>query len=71
VDKGIMMKAEELRKKSAEDLDKELVELRKAQFNARMQVSTQQSNKTDQLGKLKKDIARVKTIISEKARESL
>ncbi|MBL6686002.1 MAG: 50S ribosomal protein L29 [Methylophilaceae bacterium] len=65
------MKAEELRKKSAEDLDKELVELRKAQFNARMQVSTQQSNKTDQLGKLKKDIARVKTIISEKARESL
>ncbi len=36
-----------------------------------MQVSTQQSNKTDQLGKLKKDIARVKTIISEKARESL
>ncbi len=66
-----MMKAEELRKKSAEDLDKELVELRKAQFNARMQVSTQQSNKTDQLGKLKKDIARVKTIISEKARESL
>ena len=66
-----MMKAEQLRKKSAEDLDKELVELRKAQFNARMQVSTQQSNKTDQLGKLKKDIARVKTIISEKARESL
>ena len=37
-----MMKAEELRKKSAEDLDKELIELRKAQFNARMQVSTQQ-----------------------------
>ena len=66
-----MMKAEELRKKSAEDLDKELVELRKAQFNARMQVSTQQSNKTDQLGKLKKDIARVKNIISENARESL
>ncbi|MDA0730969.1 MAG: 50S ribosomal protein L29 [Proteobacteria bacterium] len=65
------MKAEELRKKSAEDLDKELIELRKAQFNARMQVSTQQSNKTDQLGKLKKDIARVKTIISEKVKESL
>ena len=65
------MKAEELRKKSAEDLNKELIELRKAQFNARMQVSTQQSNKTDQLGKLKKDIARVKTIISEKVKESL
>ena len=44
-----MMKVEELRKKSVEDLDKELIELRKAQFTARMQVTTQQSNKTDQL----------------------
>jgi len=40
--------------------------LRKAQFNARMQISTQQSNKTDQLSKLRQDIARVKTIIAEK-----
>lgn len=66
-----MMKVEELRKKSVEDLDKELIELRKAQFTARMQVTTQQSNKTDQLGKLQKDIARVKTIKLEKVKESL
>ena len=65
------MKVEELRKKSVEDLDKELIELRKAQFTARMQVTTQQSNKTDQLGKLQKDIARVNTIKLEKVKESL
>ena len=60
------MKANDLRKKSVEDLGKELVDLRKAQFNARMQISTQQSNKTDQLSKLRQEIARVKTIIAEK-----
>ena len=60
------MKANDLRKKSVEDLGKELVDLRKAQFNARMQISTQQSNKTDQLSKLRQDIARVKTIVAEK-----
>lgn len=60
------MKANDLRKKSVEDLGKELVDLRKAQFNARIQISTQQSNKTDQLSKLRQDIARVKTIIAEK-----
>ena len=60
------MKANDLRKKSVEDLGKELVDLRKAQFNARMQISTQQSNKTDQLSKLRQDIARVKTNIAEK-----
>jgi large subunit ribosomal protein L29 len=60
------MKANDLRKKSVEDLGKELVDLRKAQFNARMKISTQQSNKTDQLSKLRQDIARVKTIIAEK-----
>jgi|TARA_B110000444_G_scaffold258341_1_gene298987 large subunit ribosomal protein L29 len=60
------MKASELRTKSMDDLGKELVELRKAQFTARMQISTQQSNKNDQLGKIQKDIARVKTILAEK-----
>ena len=63
------MKAIDLRKKSIDDLGKELVELRKAQFNSRMQISTQQSNQNDQLGKIKKDIARVKTILAEKASE--
>ncbi|MDB4832117.1 50S ribosomal protein L29 [Methylophilaceae bacterium] len=61
------MKATDLRKKSIDDLGKELVELRKSQFNSRMQISTQQSSQNDQLGKIKKDIARVKTILAEKA----
>tara|TARA_B110000003_G_C16423612_1_gene447217 strand:+ start:127 stop:321 length:195 start_codon:yes stop_codon:yes gene_type:complete len=63
------MKAIDLRKKSIDDLGKELVELRKSQFNSRMQISTQQSSQNDQLGKIKKDIARVKTILAEKASE--
>ena len=41
--KEIIMKALDLRKKKKEDLDKELIELRKAQFSTRMQISTQQS----------------------------
>lgn len=61
------MKASELRKKSVEELGKELVELRKAQFSLRMQLATQQSNNTAQLGKLRKDVARIKTILSERA----
>ncbi|EDZ64443.1 ribosomal protein L29 [beta proteobacterium KB13] len=60
------MKAVELRKKSVEDLGKELIELRKAQFNAKMQLTMQQSNKTDQISKIKKDIARVKHVMAEK-----
>ena len=61
------MKASELRAKGAEDLQKELLELRKAQFGLRMQVATQQLTNTSQLGKVRKDIARVKTIQREKA----
>ena len=63
------MKAIDLRKKSIDDLGKELVDLRKAQFKSRMQINTQQSSQNDQLGKIKKDIARVKTILAEKASE--
>lgn len=61
------MKASELRKKSVEELGKELVELRKAQFSLRMQLATHQSSNTAQLGKLRKDVARIKTILSERA----
>jgi len=63
------MKTIDLRKKSSDDLNKELVEIRKAQFSARMQISTQQSNKTDQLKKFQKDIARIKTILTEKLKQ--
>lgn len=61
------MKASDLRQKSDADLAKELLELRKAQFSARMQLATQQLNNTSQLGKVRKDIARIKTIQREKA----
>ena len=61
------MKASELRQKNVAELDKELLDLRKAQFSLRMQVATQQLNNTSQLGKVRKDIARIKTIQREKA----
>lgn len=61
------MKAKELREKSEADLSKELLELRKAQFGLRMQVATQQLSNTSQIGRVRKDIARVKTVQREKA----
>ena len=61
------MKAKELRAKNAADLNKELLELRKAQFSMRMQIATQQLQNTSQIGKVRKDIARVKTLLREKA----
>ena len=61
------MKVKELRAKDSAELNKELLELRKAQFSMRMQVATQQLQNTSQLGKVRKDIARVKTLLREKA----
>lgn len=61
------MKASELKDKSQADLDKELTELLKAQFSMRMQLATQQLTNTSQLGKVRKDIARVRTVMTEKA----
>jgi large subunit ribosomal protein L29 len=61
------MKANELRTKNDADLGKELLDLRKAQFSLRMQLATQQLNSTSQLGKLRKDIARIKTIQHERS----
>jgi large subunit ribosomal protein L29 len=62
-----MMNAKELNGKSADELNKELESLLRAHFALRMQVATQQSNKTADLGKIKRDIARVKTVMSQKA----
>jgi len=64
------MKTSELRAKSPADLNKELGELLKAQFSLRMQVATQQLSNTSQIGKVRRDIARVKTILREKARQA-
>ena len=61
------MKASELRQKSAEELNKELLELLKAQFSLRMQHAAQQLANHSQLGKVRRDIARVRTLLREKA----
>lgn len=61
------MKASELRSKDAAELSKELKSLLKAQFNLRMQRATQQLSNTSQIGKVRRDIARVRTIMAEKA----
>jgi large subunit ribosomal protein L29 len=60
------MKPTELRQKNDADLGKELLDLRKAQFSLRMQLSTQQLSNTSQIAKLRKDIARIKTIQHER-----
>lgn len=62
------MKASELRAKSTDEMKQELQALLKAQFGLRMQIATQQSTKTDQLKKVRRDIARVRTLLTEKAR---
>jgi large subunit ribosomal protein L29 len=64
-----MMKAADLRAKSVDELNAELVELRRAQFSLRMQLATQQLTKVDQLGKVRKDVARVKFVLAEKAKQ--
>jgi large subunit ribosomal protein L29 len=68
--KVLIMKASELRNKSVDDLQTELSALLKAQFGLRMQIATQQSTKTDQLKKMRRDIARVRTLMTEKARQA-
>ena len=61
------MKPSELRAKTPDELTKELNELMKAQFGLRMQLATQQLSNTSQKRKLRKDIARVRTVLREKA----
>ncbi len=61
------MKASELRAKDLGELDKELLELLKAQFSLRMQHATQQLGDTGQLRMVRRDIARVRTLMREKA----
>jgi large subunit ribosomal protein L29 len=60
------MKATELRGKDQDALQKELNELLKAQFGMRMQIATQQLSNTAQLKKVRRDIARVKTVMNSK-----
>lgn len=64
------MKVSELRQKSAEELNATLVELGREQFNLRMQKNTGQLEKSDQVRKVRRNIARVKTVVNEMARQS-
>ena len=61
------MKASELRDKFVEDLNKQLLTLREEQFKLRMQKSTGQLGQTHLLQQNQRDIARVKTVLGEKA----
>ena len=60
------MKANEVRKMSAAELESKLVDLKKDLFNLRLQNATNQLDNPNKIGDVKKDIARVKTIIREK-----
>ncbi|HSS47146.1 MAG TPA: 50S ribosomal protein L29 [Burkholderiales bacterium] len=64
------MKTDELRAKSAAELKQELNQLLKAQFGLRMQRATQQLTNFSQLRKVRRDIARVRTVLTEKTRQS-
>ncbi len=61
------MKASELREKSVEDLNKDLLTLREEQFKLRMQKSTGQMGQSHLLRQNQRDIARVKTVLTQKA----
>lgn len=62
------MNASELREKSADELRMELDGLLREQFNLRMQKGTGQLSRPDQVKKVRRDIARIKTVLNEKAR---
>jgi large subunit ribosomal protein L29 len=64
------MDTRELRKKSAAELKEELLKLRKEQFNLRMSAAAGQPARPDQHGKVRRNVARVKTVLSELARSS-
>jgi len=62
------MKAADLRAKSVEELSEELIELRREQFKLRMQHATGELTHNHEHGRVRKDIARVKTILNEMKR---
>jgi large subunit ribosomal protein L29 len=63
-----MSKNDELRSKSVEDLNKELLELRRAQFGLRMQMATQSLAKNSEMERVRRQIARVHTFLTEKSK---
>lgn len=65
-----MSKAGELRGKSREDLQKQLLELLKEQFNLRMQKGSDQLARPSQFKSVRREIARIKTVLAELAAEA-
>lgn len=61
------MKASDVRAKTADELKQELLDLKKEQFNLRFQGATQQLENTSRVRQVRRDIARVKTILREKS----
>jgi large subunit ribosomal protein L29 len=61
-----MMKATEIRELTSEELDVKLAELKKDLFNLRLQLATNQLDNTNKITEVKRDIARVSTVIREK-----
>jgi large subunit ribosomal protein L29 len=64
------MKTNELRAKSPTELQQELLAMLKAQFGLRMQHATQQLGNTNQLRNVRRDIARIRTILCQKVKQS-
>lgn len=63
------MKASELREKSVEELNQEMLGLLKEQFNLRLRKASGQLNQPHLLKQVRKDIARIKTVLTQKAGE--
>ncbi len=61
---------EELRSKSAEELNQELLQLRRAQFGLRMQLATQSLTKNSEMERVRRQIARVQTFLAQKSKAS-
>jgi len=65
-----MSKNDDLRSKSAQELNQELLELRRAQFGLRMQLATQSLTRNSEIERVRRRIARVHTFLSQKAKEA-
>lgn len=66
----MIMKANELKLKSVPELQQELLAMTRAQFGLRMQVATQQMTKTSEMRRVRRDIARIKTVMKQKESQS-
>lgn len=64
------MNLQELREKSIEELEREILKLLREQFNLRMKAAASQLKETDLFKKIRRDIARIKTLLTEKVRVS-